>query len=266
MTADELLATFRRPDYKPPVLPAIAIELHQLIQRPMCDVRQVQQLLERDPLVAGKVLRTAQSPLYATNVPLRSLSDAVNRLGIATINQIVLEVTVGSTLFRARGYDEPMEQLRKHSIACAYIARAVAHAVGEPRELAFMCGLFHDIGLVGCMLVIAPSASGRRPFSEVWPIIDGLHAEVGEMLVRLWNLPREVALAVADHHRGTSSQPIDRLARVVYIADALANANGIGIEAADSEQLPLAYRLTGFDEKLIPQLEDYAATIAPQIT
>lgn len=270
MTAEELLATFRRPDYKPPLLPAIALELHQLIQRPLCDLRQVQQLIERDPMVASRVLRVAGSPLYSPGGAPRTLADAVLRLGTGTINQIVLEVTVGATLFRARGYDEPMEQVRKHSVATAYLARAIAHAVGEARELAFLCGLLHDIGIVACLLIIGgPSRPGPRPrtFADVWPIVDGLHAEVGQLLARMWGLPPEVERALAGHHLGTSSQPLDRLVRVVFLADALATQLGLGLEApVPPEDLTRVYARIGLDERLLPELQEYATKVVAQIT
>lgn len=269
LTADQLLAVFRRPDYKPPLLPGIALELHGLIQRPLCDLRQVEHMIERDPLIAGQVLRIARSPLYAAGGPPRSLGDAIFRLGVGTINQIVLEVTVSSTLFRVPGFQEPMEQCRKHSVATAYLARAVAHALGEPRELAFMCGLLHDIGIVACLLVIGTPRRGQRQrgFSEVWPIVEGLHAEVGQHLARLWRLPPEVERAIGAHHHGTSAASQDRLVRAVYIGDALATALGLGIEdPVPDEQLELAYRQAGLDERLVPQLTEYAATVVSQIT
>lgn len=262
----ELIARFRAPGYRPPMLPSIALELHALTQRRLCDLRQVLTLIERDPMVAARVLRTAQSTLYATKAPVRSLDDALARLGLETLSQIVFEVTTGMTLFRVPGYDEPMERVRKHSTATAYLARAVARVAGQPTELAFLCGLLHDIGIVACLLVFAqPGPGARAPsFAAAWAVIEPVHPEVSGLLAGLWRLPPELQAAMAQHHLAS---PDSALARTVFVADAITTQLGVGVEAApESGWFDLARRQLGVSDALLPELMAYGARVVAELT
>ncbi|MFN0248856.1 MAG: HDOD domain-containing protein [Kofleriaceae bacterium] len=264
----ELVACFHAPSYRPPVLPTIALEIHELSRRRICDFRDVKRLLERDPMVAAQVLKTAQSPLFATRTPVRSLDDALNRIGLDMLAQIVFEVTMGMTLFRQRGYEAAMDRVRKHSTATAYFARAIAHATKQPTELAFMCGLFHDIGVVACLLVFAkPSpGSGIPTFEEVWPIIDPIHAEVSRLLAQLWKLPPEVQAVLSQDHRPQLNDSGSTLSNTVFVADALAAELGVGLEEGPEPALVDTIRAQiGLSDAVMPDLMTYAKSVATQI-
>jgi HD-like signal output (HDOD) protein len=60
-----LRQTLASPTYRVPVLPAVAIELMRLTRLPQVRVADVRQVLERDPLLAAKVLQLTQSALYS---------------------------------------------------------------------------------------------------------------------------------------------------------------------------------------------------------
>src|SRR5215468_5619068 len=87
-----LLEHFLSPNYKPPVLPKVAIELTELTRKPNASYEDVVLVLQRDPLVVANVMRVAQSPLYAGRVRLHSLRDAVQRLGTTALRDIVWQV------------------------------------------------------------------------------------------------------------------------------------------------------------------------------
>ena len=68
-----LLETFRSPDYRPPVLPAIALQLMEMSRKPEVTFPQMASLMQQEPLLASQVLRLAQSPVYRRGEPLRFL-------------------------------------------------------------------------------------------------------------------------------------------------------------------------------------------------
>src|ERR1035437_715688 len=59
-----LRAIFGSPGYKPPILPSVALEIHDLSCRPDIDTEKLVALLERDPMLAAHVLRVANSPIF----------------------------------------------------------------------------------------------------------------------------------------------------------------------------------------------------------
>src|SRR5579859_2390333 len=159
---DTLLATFRAPEYAPPTLPATAAELLELSRHADVEFAQVVSLLERDSVVATQVLRKAQSAFYAGRQPVRSLHEAIVRLGLSTLRDMFMEVVFKNNVFCAPGYDEPMRHLQRHSTAVAHIARKVCERTGHAphAQHAFLCGLLHDIGKAMCMIVLAEQATG----------------------------------------------------------------------------------------------------------
>src|SRR6186713_2485666 len=80
----QLFRTFEDPTYKPPPLPTVALELVSLASKHDVNVEDVVRLLERDQMLAGAVMRLVGSPIHAGRGPVRSLTDAVMRLGIRT--------------------------------------------------------------------------------------------------------------------------------------------------------------------------------------
>src|SRR3990172_6917404 len=86
-----LRATFEAPDYKPPLLPPVALQLLALSQRPNAAVGEMADLLEKDPLLAARVLKLVRSPLYLSESPIRSIKQAIVRLGLSTMRDLVME-------------------------------------------------------------------------------------------------------------------------------------------------------------------------------
>ena len=264
---EELIEIIDAPTYQPPVLPAIALEILAMSRSPDLDLRKVLRLLERDPLVAAKVLRAAQSPLYASRTPVASLDDALRRLGLEVLSRIVLEVALGMTVFRVHGYQDAVDAVRRHSTATAYITRAVAHACRLPTEVAFLCGLLHDVGVVACLLVFSrPRARARTPaFELVWPVVEPLHQAVSGRLAKLWNLPADVQRVIG-HHHVRPGPGLDPIAAAIRIAEALACELGLGSELVpEPAELAALRAQIGFPDAALPDLEAYARTVIAQI-
>lgn len=264
-----LLEAFRSPNYQPPVLPQIAVELIELTRRPEVDYQTILSLLERDPMIAAKVLRAAQSVFHgATRVPVQSLREALVRLGLSTLTQLFLEVTLNMTLFRVKGYEEPVNRLRRHCSATAYIARAVAHATGQSTEHAFLCGLLHDVGMLGALMVIGKPGLGKiiPPVDQAMGAVVACHTEAGQILAKLWRLPSDVQDVLRHHHSPRASAIAPRMAAAICIADAMATELGEGIELdVVDEGLNDARLILPLDEAIHLELRTYAERVIERI-
>lgn len=217
------------PGFEPPLLPVAALELLALTRNPNVEFRQVLELLESDPLVAARTLRVAQSPAFARGEPLRSLESAITRLGLGTLTDIFMQVSISSRVFRSKHYAEPMERLRRHSVAVAHVARLVCRVTSLPDEYAFLCGLLHDIGAAIALLTLGdPNAKNppslRAASSAVWEC----HAEAGGIVCNSWKLPPDVVWVVKSHHAPQIDGRVHPLAAAVDVADQLARLHGAG--------------------------------------
>jgi len=84
----QLFRIFEDRTYKPPPLPAVALEMASLASKADVNVGDVVRLLERAQTLAGAVMRLVGSPILAGRGPVRSLTDAVMHLGIRTVRAV----------------------------------------------------------------------------------------------------------------------------------------------------------------------------------
>lgn len=191
-----------------------------------------------DPELAERVRRIAQSPLYATKHPGKSLNDALVRLGMTTVSEIVLELMLTERVFRVRAYATLMDALRRHAVATAHMSRAVAIEAGFPSKVgdrAFVCGLVHDAGVATALFALSDRPAGEPlpDVQEAWTAAVGLHERIGAWLGKRWRLPSDVAMTMGHHHA-----PQDEIVtvKIVSLAEALASASGQSLV----DEVPLA--------------------------
>jgi HD-like signal output (HDOD) protein len=224
---------FHRPDYVPPVLPTVAIEMLAMSREPDVELRRVAAAIEREPMLAARMLRLAQTPLYAGRAPVRSVDDALRRMGLSRVTQLVLEIST-TRVFRAPGYEAELTKLQRHSQATAHIARRVAAQAGQPVDYAFLCGLLHDVGIAAIAVALADVPRGQKPppFESVWPGILDAHEEISGLIGKLWGFAPELQVVLAHHHGYRIADRFHPLAAVVFVAGTLASEYG-----ADADEI-----------------------------
>src|SRR5688572_10366125 len=201
---DRLLMTFAADDYQPPWLPGAALQLLSLARDPDVAMSKVIALLESEPLIVARVIRTAQSPVYSAGARIRTIEDAVLRLGTRAIALVFAEAAMHASVFSSKAFQAPMQAVRRHSTATAHIARKLSERIGQPGDRVYLCGLLHDIGIAACLLV-APklrSSEGRTfDFETLAAPIFAVHEQAGEILSSLWNLPEGLRWVFGHHHQ-----------------------------------------------------------------
>lgn len=248
--AELLLDVFQAPDYRPPVLPSVALEIAALTKKPNASYEEVVAVLQNDPLIVASVLKLAQSSLYGGR--LQSLYNAVQRLGMNTLRDIVWQVAAGQRLFTVHRYAPLMERLRAHSIFTAYAARIIASRTGLAAEHAFLCGLLHDMGTAGTLIALAEVGAQAPPLTNLLIAMDSVHAQAGAAIAKLWGLAPEIVSAIEHHHHFKPEAPeIPVLCAVICVADHLAEQYGFGVSA----QSVTGSRVVKLDAQNAPELE-----------
>ena len=223
-----LQAKFRSSDYEPPMLPAAAIQVIEMSRDPDVNIEKIRALIETEPLLAARVVRTAQSALYSRRVPVQTLEQAIVQLGLSTLCDIFLQAALSAKVFRAKGYEKPMEALRKHSVVTAHVARVICRESFLSEEYAFLCGLLHDVGTAAGIIAVSdvPRGQAAPDFEIAESAVVAVHEEASGMLARTWRLPADVALVLEHHHHFVIDGRTHPLAAVVCLADDLASQAG----------------------------------------
>ena len=235
----ELLACLEAPDYRPPTLPVVAIELMTLSSRADVAIDDVVALLERDSLIAGRVLQQAGSAALAGAVKITSLREATKRLGLLRIRDLVMEIALNLRVFKSEAYGDAMERVRRHAVATAHLCRTVCKYTPIEGEFAFMAGLLHDVGIAGTLLALAERKRVERKPPDLlvaWPAVERVHARAAEIMARHWQLPAEIRLALTLHHQVLSDGHPHPLAATIAVANELAHEGGMGLVPAAVEE------------------------------
>ncbi len=265
---ERLCETFLAPNYEPPLLPAAALELLALSQKPDVQMAHIRRVMERDPFIAALVLRTAQSAAYTgAQGPVRTLDEALMRLGIRTLSFLFMEASMRMKIFRAKGYEETMTALGRHSSATAQLARFVSRKTSVFDEYAFLCGLLHDVGVAAALIVLAQVERGQEvpPIAEVWGVVNDMHDEVAAIVCRSWGLPPDVVLVTGSHRHVTVSGHVHPVAAVVNLADWMASELGLGVGREADEPTLRALTAIGLAPgdlaRLLVEAKPYVADI-----
>lgn len=220
----------RPDDLSIPMLPDQATRVLQLVSDPDVTIATLAAVVSKDPVLATRVLGMANSALFGAMTSLRSVSDAVVRLGTRTVRNVVVTVSMQSQFKSAEAYGQHGFNFMDHAVGTAYVAHLIAdHARGDVDE-AFLCGLLHDIG----KLVIFRTAHLHQKRHGVTIEPDELesalaehHSLCGALALGFWNVPDEVRHVVQYHHAFEES-PDPQAAAICYAANLLSHRYGFG--------------------------------------
>ena len=246
----KLKDTFSSPGYRPPVLPQVALEIMQLAQKPGVSFEEVVALLQKDSVLAARVLSIAQSASYASRSPIQTLHQASVRLGLKAMRDLVLEAAVHMKIFRVPGYDAAMERLARHAAATAHVVRAVCRRTRVEAEFAFLCGLLHDVGFPAALLALSVDPEWKNAaYADLAPVLDEVHEEASGVLARLWKLPENIQRVLATHHDPAPGGKVELVNAALVVAEHLVWEAGAGHAPPPPDADPFA---VGFKE---PELD-----------
>lgn len=221
-------------------LPAVVIEALDQLSQPDVNLRQVSEVIGQDSVITARMMSIANSVYYRRGAAVHRLSDALVRLGISMVKEVLLTASVMGIMDRPLGgYQLDRGQIFRHSLATAIGARLLAQRVNYPyREEAYIAGLLHDIGklifdryLQGQYgEVIEYATFNEVAFVEAEAHVLGYdHAQIGGLVIAAWDLPARFVEAVATHHTPSSAKDFPELAYIVHLANALTLSLGLDV-------------------------------------
>ena len=224
-----------------PSIPSVVIKLKQYLSDPDVSFDELAKVVEFDPGLTANLLQLANSAYFGWSGRIKTVKEAVSRLGTNRIFQMVLCMSVAPLVRKpVKGYDMESDGLWEHSIATAVCAEQLARALKSPdSDEAFTAGLLHDMGkiLLGTFVEIddepikALVAAEGLSFNEAERRVLGIdHAEAAAELLKYWKLPEGVVAAARWHHAPEQAdEKFRNLVDLVHVADILCIRMGWGI-------------------------------------
>ena len=189
-----------------PSPPTIAIQIISLANDPESDFKKLIQVLTCDPALASKILRIANSPMYPYAKKVENLHQALMVLGLNATISLALSFSLVKSLQSTKqsGLDYALYWKRAllSGIACQILGDMCQ--VPEVEEL-YLAGLLQDLGMLAMdqvfpdlYLTYPGQQSDHASLMAYEKQSLGLtHGTVGSWLLRQWNLPDRLQLAVA---------------------------------------------------------------------
>ena len=201
-----------------PSPPGVASQIIELAQDPNIDMGKVAKVVGVDPALATKVLRIANSAVYAQRRRSESLRQALVVLGLNATLTLALSFSVVKSLKGGKPVGLNYPHFWRRTLLSATAARALGEATGQTlAEELFLSGLLQDIGMIALDRSVKDlyrdAASRQTDHGAMCEIersrlgVD--HSEVGAWLMRQWNLPERLWSAIERSHVLESHRVID---------------------------------------------------------
>jgi putative nucleotidyltransferase with HDIG domain len=235
---DQLVARIETGKLDLPLLPQTATQILALCQSSDCDMKELADLVQRDPTLAANVLRVANSAALGGVERIVSLQQAASRLGFTALCEIATAIALRGKVFQLAGREAELARIWRHSTAAGAWAKEIARKRRRNVEGAFLCGLLHDVGRPVLMQLVhelaGPAAGASVPGEQ--ELYDRYHAEVGARLLVNWQMPDWMIAAIDAHHDPAGAEEHAEAAWIVALADELAHWGERG-DAAGAEAL-----------------------------
>lgn len=188
---------------------------------PNSNAIDLKNLIETDPPLTAKILRRANSVYYGMPRKVSDILESIMFIGFESVKELAISQAVVD-LFQNGAVNSgrySRNALWVHSVAVASCGKLIAR-----RELRkngneiYTAGLLHDIGLIvidqflrsDFLQMIKAVEHQDHP---IWQVEEDVfhfcHDEIGGLLLREWNFPESIILAVHEAERPTQEQ-LDR--------------------------------------------------------
>lgn len=220
-----------------PVLPQVATAVLKLADDPNASARNLEKMIERDPALAAKTLRVANSSYYGLS-NVSTIARAISILGLNSIRSLVISVSYQQMIsgrVAAKNFDK--FAFWSHSLATATACRILGKMqIPEKAEELYLAGMMHDVGYLVMdrfypgeldEAIRIAHAEGISVAAAEQKLFGFDHGDVGGMLARKWGLPKPLEQAIHFHHRVLEDEIHPELTAIVSVADYIAQSAGL---------------------------------------
>lgn len=213
------------PDLQLPSLPEVTLRALDACHQD-ANYRTISEIVSADTALVARILALANSALYGPSTPIRSVDQALLRLGTRRFHTLVLTAALRQLMFELGG--DEWQQLRdfwSHSLTTALTARALATLTRYPEpDEAFMLGMLHNIGEL--IAIKTPATEAKQHYLDH-------QSDIAAELVASWGLGPMAADAMR-YQQALPSELRDagHLVKLISLATRLALSDAAGIAAA----------------------------------
>ncbi len=192
--AEKLIKSIQDETLKLPTQPEVAVRLRECAEDPNLDAKKLAHVIGHDPALTAKFIQIANSPLSRGAVPINSLPDVINRLGIRIVCNLATGLAM-EQIFQAT--NENIDKLMFDAWSSSTYVAAYAHVLAKnystiPSDVASLGGLMHQIGVLPILSYFQDDDEVANDLPFLKHIICEHHALIGEKVLKSWQFPEEI--------------------------------------------------------------------------
>jgi HD-like signal output (HDOD) protein len=219
-----VLESMRLNTLKLPTLPEQAIRVRAVAADPGVSLQTLAQEVGRDAALAARVIRVANSPLVRARNEIKSLQQAITRLGLDYVRDLVTVFALeGAFTPKHRVVGQALFQIWSTSKDIAAICSVLAKRSSKVSpDQALLAGLMHAIGALPLLAAVDARGDIDVPAAELRRMVEEIHGELGTQMLRAWRFSESLA-CVPELYRDPFREhngPAD-LVDVVAVADVM---------------------------------------------
>jgi HD-GYP domain-containing protein (c-di-GMP phosphodiesterase class II) len=225
----QILQKFTSGKIVPPVMPQIAQELQKIIEQPNATADQLASAIEKEPVIALRLISISNSPAYRGMKDIRTVRQAIPRLGLKETMTVVMAIA-NKSLYETKNphYRFLMDKLWSHSLATAYGAKLIGqHLKLGDIDVYFLMGLTHDIGKT--FLVKAFSEEEKVKNLDMKLVITAIqeaHLGISSVMLKRWGFNENFIRAVSLHEKNEFDPAVSQDCLVINLANMLTRTIG----------------------------------------
>ncbi len=231
-----------------PVIPDVASKIMAIADDNFdISYKELEAIIMIDPMLTARILKVANSALYARQSEIANLQVAISLLGFKNIKSLVLLITASQFAKQLKS-NEYINNFWRHSIATAFIAKHIMHRKKDRanEEIAFVAGLLHDIGQAALFqsdpVLYAKLLESTERVDESIETTEHKfyqtdHREIGASLLGRWNFPEVYVDAAKEHNTLNINSRHKKLVLTVTLADILSDYLGYGQREGSRDEI-----------------------------
>ncbi len=256
--------------------PNIALRVLESVNGDAASMCRLSDLIASDPAFSSEVLTIANSPLIAHRFGVTSILQAVALLGTHRLKGLCLTVGVRAYLGKSMNYPT-LRNVWRHSMATALIAEQLVLVGLNDGDTAYTAGILHEIGRFAlavarpneyACLLDSHKGSAESILAAEREIFGKDHREVGQHLVKDWELPEEFDAIVSTRSPTRRKEFAWTMPELVHMSCRMADSVGFpAFEGCEAEAYPdLLAELPGPERtRFYTEASDLAVDIARKI-
>lgn len=217
---------------KLPSPPAIALKILKAVRDDDNSFKELADIVMADPVLAGRILKLANSALYGQHKGVDSLTKATTIIGTQNLKNIALSFVIVQEFQNAPQHSFDLNLFWKRSVTCAVSADVLTKSLGNNDHDIFISALLQDLGVL--VLFLADAASFTEILDEKRITGKSLcqterekfgfdHTEVSAHLLKTWNLPDTICGPILYHHSNNPQETHRNSAQILNFADKISS-------------------------------------------